>query len=290
MRRPLSFMNQDMKPAAAAGTLRLGDLTVNRMAFGAMRVAGPDIWGEPRDRAAMRKLLARAFELGHTFFDTADSYGPDVSETLIAEALHPFPKELVIGTKGGLVRPSRHRWDRDGRPEHLRRAVDGSLKRLRLERIDLYQFHAPDPKVPFAESVGTLAELQRAGKVRHLGLSNVSVRELGEARRIATIVSVQNEYHLENRSSDDVLAACEKAGIAFIPWYPLGAGRALRPAKVKRVAARLGATPAQVAIAWLLARSPLTLPIPGTSSITHLEENAAAAALRLTPDDLAALG
>jgi aryl-alcohol dehydrogenase-like predicted oxidoreductase len=238
----------------------------------------------------MRKLLARAFELGHTFFDTADSYGPDVSETLIAEALHPFPKELVIGTKGGLVRPSRHRWDRDGRPEHLRRAVDGSLKRLRLERIDLYQFHAPDPKVPFAESVGTLAELQRAGKIRHLGLSNVSVRELGEARRIATIVSVQNEYNLENRSSEEVLAACEKAGIAFIPWYPLGAGRALRPAKVKRVAARLGATPAQVAIAWLLARSPLTLPIPGTSSITHLEENAAAAALRLTPDDLAALG
>lgn len=283
-------MSKATKPAAAAGTLRLGDLTVHRMAFGAMRVAGPDIWGEPKDRAAMRKLLVRAFELGHTFFDTADSYGPEVSETLIAEALHPYPKELVIGTKGGLVRPSRHRWDEDGRPEHLRRALDGSLRRLRLERIDLYQFHAPDPKVPFAESVGTLAELQRAGKIRHLGVSNVTVKQLDEARRIAPIVSVQNEYNIENRADDDVLAACEKAGIAFIPWFPLGAGRALRSAKVKRVAARLNATPAQVAIAWLLARSPRTLPIPGTSSIAHLEENAAAAALRLAPEDLAALG
>jgi len=279
-----------MKPAAAAGTLRLGDLTVNRMAFGAMRVAGPDVWGEPKDRAAMRKLLARAFELGHNFFDTADSYGPDVSEILIAEALHPYPSELVIGTKGGLVRPTRHRWDENGRPEHLRRAVDGSLKRLRLERIDLYQFHAPDPRVPYAESLGTLAELQRAGKIRHLGVSNVTVRQLDEARRIAAIVSVQNEYNIENRASDGVLAACEKVGIAFIPWFPLGAGRALRSGKVKRVAARLGATPAQAAIAWLLARSPLMLPIPGTSSIAHLEENAAAATLRLLPEDLAALG
>lgn len=282
-------MNHANNPVSAAGTLPLGDLTVNRLGFGAMRITGPDVWGEPKDRAAMRKVLVRAFEFGHNFIDTADSYGPEVSEILIAEALYPYPKQLVIGTKGGLTRPSRHRWDEDGRPEHLRRAVDGSLKRLRLECIDLYQFHAPDPKVPFAESVGTLAELQRAGKIRHLGLSNVSVRELGEARRIATIVSVQNEYNLENRSSDDVLAACEKAGIAFIPWYPLGAGRALRPAKVKRVAVRLGATPAQVAIAWLLARSPLMLPIPGTSSIAHLEENAAAAALGLTPDDVAVL-
>ena len=279
-----------MRPAAAAGALRLGDLTVNRMAFGAMRVAGPDIWGEPKDRAAARKLLVRAFALGHNFFDTADSYGPNVSEYLIAEALYPYPRELVIGTKGGLVRPSRHRWDEDGRPEHLRQALDGSLKRLRLERIDLYQLHAPDPKVPFAESVGTLAELQRAGKIRHIGLSNVSVRQLGEARRIAPIVSVQNEYNLENRTADDVLAACEKLGIAFIPWFPLGAGRALRPAKVKRVAVRLGATPAQVAIAWLLARSAVMLPIPGTSSIAHLEENAAAAALRLAPEDRIALG
>jgi pyridoxine 4-dehydrogenase len=282
-------MSEAMKPAAAAGTLQLGDLTVNRMAFGAMRVAGPDVWGEPKDGAAMRKLLVRAYDLGHNFFDTADSYGPNVSETLIAEALHPYPAGLVIGTKGGLVRPSRHRWDEDGRPAHLRRALDGSLKRLRLERIDLYQFHAPDPKVPFADSVGTLAELQRAGKIRHLGVSNVTVRQLDEARRIAAIVSVQNEYNIENRADDAVLAACTKAGIAFIPWFPLGAGRALRSTKVKRISAKLGATPAQVAIAWLLARSPVVLPIPGTSSIAHLEENAAAAVLRLAPEDLAAL-
>ncbi len=283
-------MNQATQPAAAAGTLKLGDLTVNRMAFGAMRVAGPDIWGEPKDLAAMRKLLARAFELGHTFFDTADSYGPDVSEILIAEALHPYPKELVIGTKGGLTRPSRHRWDKNGRPEHLRRAVDGSLKRLRLERIDLYQLHAPDPRVPYAESFGTLAELQRTGKIRHLGVSNVTVKQLEEARRIAPVVSVQNEYHIENRESDGVLAACENAKIAFIPWYPLGAGRALRSARVKRVATGLGATPAQVVIAWLLARSPVMLPIPGTGSIAHLEENAAAARLVLSAEDLSALG
>jgi len=282
-------MNQASQPAAAAGTLQLGDLTVNRVAFGAMRVAGPDIWGEPKDRAAMRKLLARAFELGHNFFDTADSYGPDVSEILIAEALHPYPKELVIGTKGGLTRPSRHRWDENGRPEHLRRAVEGSLRRLRLERIDLYQFHAPDPRVPYAESIGTLAELQRAGKIRHLGVSNVTVKQLEEARRIAPIVSVQNEYNIENRESGGVLAACEKARIAFIPWYPLGAGRALRSAKVNRVAAGLGATPAQVAIAWLLACSPVMLPIPGTGSITHLEENAAAGRLVLSAGDLSAL-
>ncbi len=282
-------MDPSTPPAAAAGTLKLGDLTVNRMAFGAMRVAGPDIWGEPKDRAAMRKLLARAFELGHTFFDTADSYGPNVSEILIAEALHPYPKELVIGTKGGLTRPSRHRWDESGRPEHLRRAVDGSLKRLRLERIDLYQFHAPDPRVPYAESIGALAELQRAGKIRHLGVSNVTVKQLEEARRIASIVSVQNEYNIENREYDDVLAACEKARIAFLPWYPLGAGRALRSAKVMRIAASLGATPAQVAIAWLLARSPVMVPIPGTGSITHLEENAAAGRLVLSAEDFSAL-
>ncbi len=276
-------------PAAAAGSIRLGELTVNRLGFGAMRVAGADIWGEPRDRAAMRKLLARAFELGHNFIDTADSYGPDVSEILIAEALHPYPKDLVIGTKGGLTRPSRHRWDEDGRPEHLRRAVDASLKKLKLERIDLYQFHAPDPKVPYAESMGALAELQRSGKIRHLGVSNVDARQLDVARRIAPIVSVQNEYNIENRESDDVLAACEKAGIAFIPWYPIDAGRALRSARVRKVAARRGATPAQVALAWLLARSPVMLPIPGTGSLAHLEENAAAGTLELGPQDMAEL-
>jgi aryl-alcohol dehydrogenase-like predicted oxidoreductase len=282
-------MGEAHRPAAAAGSIKLGELTVNRLGFGAMRVAGPDIWGEPKDRAAMRRLLVRAYELGHTFFDTADSYGPDVSEILIAEALHPYPKELVIGTKGGLTRPGRHRWDENGRPEHLRRALDGSLKKLKVERIDLYQFHAPDPRVPYSESIGALAELQRAGKIRHLGVSNVDVRQLETARRIATIVSVQNEYNIENRESDDVLAACEKAGIAFLPWYPIGAGRALRSAKVKRVAARLKATPAQVALAWLLARSPVMLPIPGTGSAAHLEENTAAAALRLAPQDMAEL-
>lgn len=278
-----------MKPAAAAGTVRVGELVVNRMGFGAMRVCGPDVWGAPRDRAAAHAVLRRAVELGVNFIDTADSYGPHVDETLIAEALHPYPRGLVIATKGGLVRPNRHAWDCDGRPEHLRRALEGSLKRLRVERIDLYQFHAPDPNVPFADSIGALAALQREGKVRHLGVSNVSVRELNAARRIAPIVSVQNEYNLRDRSSDDVLVACEEAKIAFIPWYPLGAGRAITHAKAKRVAKQVGATPAQVALAWLLARSPVMLPIPGTASIAHLEENVAAAALKLPREALAAL-
>jgi aryl-alcohol dehydrogenase-like predicted oxidoreductase len=275
--------------AAAAGTVRLGDLTVNRMGFGAMRVTGAGIWGDPPDRGAAKRLLVRAVELGVNFLDTADSYGPEVSERIIAEALFPYPAGLVIGTKGGLLRPSRGGWPSDARPEHLRSALDGSLKRLRLERIDLYQLHAPDPKVPFADSVGTLAELQRAGKIRHIGVSNVSVRELEQARRIAPIVSVQNEYNLENRSSENVLAACEKAGTAFIPWFPLGAGSLPRSGKLRRVATRLGATPAQVGLAWLLARSQVMLPIPGTSSIAHLEENTAAAALKLNAGDLAEL-
>jgi pyridoxine 4-dehydrogenase len=279
-----------MTPAAAAGTVRLGDLAVNRMGFGAMRITGPGVWGDPPDRDAAKRLLRRAVELGVNFIDTADSYGPDVSETIIAESLHPYASALVIGTKGGLVRPSRPRWDRDARPEHLRRAVEGSLRRLRLDRIDLYQLHAPDSKVPFADSVGALAELQQAGKIRHLGLSNVSIQELDAARRIAPIVSVQNRYSLNDRGSEDVLGACERAGIAFIPWYPLGAGAALRVAKIQTVAARHKATPAQVAIAWLLARSPVILPIPGTGSIAHLEENVLAAALELDAADLAELG
>lgn len=275
--------------AAAAGEIRLGDLRVHRMGFGAMRVCGPDIWGPPKDRAAAHRVLRRAVALGVNFFDTADSYGPDVDEVLIAEALHPYPEGLVIGTKGGLVRPSRHAWDRDGRPEHLRRALEGSLLRLKLERIDLYQFHAPDPKVPFAESMGALAELQRAGKIRHLGVSNVSVAELAEARRIAPIVSVQNRYNLSDRRSDPVLAECARLGIAFLPWFPLDAGQSLGAAKVKRVARRIGAMPAQVVLAWLLARSAVMLPIPGTASLAHLEENVAAARLALSAEDLAAL-
>ena len=233
-------MNVTSKPVAVAGTITLGDLTVNRLGFGAMRVAGAYAWGRSRKSGPMLALLHRAFDLGHTFFDTADSYGPNVSEDLIAEALHPYPKELVIATKGGLVRPSRHRWDECGRPDHLRRALDGSLKRLRLERIDLYQLHAPDPSVPFAESMGALAELQRTGKIRHLGVSNVSLAELDEARRIAPIVSVQNEYNVGDRSSDAILAACEHAGIAFIPWSPLGATGTARYDSLECTASRRG--------------------------------------------------
>jgi len=272
-----------------AALISIGDLKVNRLGFGAMRVCGPQIWGPPKDRDNARRVLKRAYELGYNFFDTADSYGPEVDEDLIAEALHPYPQKLVIATKGGLLRPSPPRWVPDGRPEHLRRAIEGSLKRLRLERIDLYQLHAPDPEVPFADSVGTLAELQRAGKIRHVGVSNVTVRQLDEARRICPIVSVQNEYNLGDRGSENVLKACEKLRIAFLPWYPLGAGAVLRSARVKKVAARTGATPAQVALAWLLAKSPLMLPIPGTSSLAHLEENAGGVGLRLSPEDLAAL-
>ncbi len=276
-------------PATLAGTVRLGDLAVHRMGFGAMRVCGPNIWGPPKDRAHAHRVLRRALELGVDFIDTADSYGPEVDEILIAEALYPYPEGLVIGTKGGIVRPSAPRWDEDGRPEHLRRALEGSLKRLKLERIDLYQFHAPDPKVPYAESIGALAELQRAGKIRQLGVSNVSVAQLEEARRIAPIVSVQNEYNLGDRSSEDVLRACERLGIAFLPWYPLGAGAVLNSAQVKKVAKRSGASPSQVALAWLLAKSPVMLPIPGTGALEHLEENVLAAALSLTAQDLAAL-
>lgn len=270
--------------------IKLADLEVNRLGYGAMRVCGPSVWGAPKDRAHALRVLRRAVELGVNFFDTADSYGPHVDEELIAEALHPYPKGFVIATKGGLVRPKPSRWDEDARPEHLKKALDGSLKRLKLERIDLYQLHAPDPRVPFEDSIGALADAQRAGKIRHIGVSNVDVAQLERARKLVTVVSVQNEYNLENRSSEDVLERCEKLGIAFLPWYPLGAGAALRTSKVKAIAKRLGATPAQVAIAWLLARSPVMLPIPGTSSIQHLEENVAAAKLQLAKEDFATLG
>ena len=262
-------------------TIKLGDLTVNRLGLGAMRVCGPSIWGPPKDHAGALKVLRRAYELGCNFFDTADSYGPHVGEELIAEALHPYPKDLVIGTKGGLVRPSAPRWDEDGRPEHLRKAIDGSLRRLKLERIDLYQLHAPDPKVPLEDSLGAIVNAQKAGKIRHVGISNVNTKELDRARRVATIVSVQNEYNIGDRSSEPVLKHCEKLGIAFLPWYPLGAGSALRSAEVRNLAKKLGATPAQIAIAWLLAKSPVMLPIPGTGSIAHLEENVAAAKIVL---------
>ncbi|HEY8069298.1 MAG TPA: aldo/keto reductase [Burkholderiales bacterium] len=271
-------------------TLRIGDLTVNRLGFGAMRVCGPNIWGPPKDRANAHRVLRRAIELGMNFFDTADSYGPHVDEELIAEAIHPYPKDLVIATKGGLLRPRPGAWDPDGRPEHLKRALDGSLKRLKLERIDLYQLHAPDLKVPFADSVGALADGQRAGKIRHIGVSNVSVRQLEEARRICPVVSVQNEYNLGNRSSEDVLKACERLGIAFLPWYPLGAGEVLKRKEVKEISRKHRGTAAQVALAWLLAKSPVMLPIPGTADLKHLEQNCAAAKLELSPDEMKALG
>ena len=271
-------------------TIRIGDLTVNRLGFGAMRVLGPDIWGEPKDRAGAIRLFRRAVELGVNFFDTAESYGPQTDETLIAEALHPYPQGFVVATKCGLVRPKPSRWDEDGRPEKLRRDLEGSLKRLKLERIDLYQLHAPDPKVPFADSVGALAKFREEGKVRHVGLSNVSVEELREAQKIVPIVSVQNRYSVGDQSSEDVLEVCEAQGIAFLPWYPLGAGSALRKSKIQDLAKKKSATPAQIVIAWLLAKSPVMLPIPGTSSIAHLEENVRAADLRLSNAEVEAIG
>src|SRR5438477_6416241 len=266
--------------------IQIGDFAVNRLGFGAMRlIDNGAIWGEPSDRDHALKVLRRVVELGVNFIDTAESYGPHTDEMLIAEALHPYPKGLVVATKCGLSRPKRSRWDDDCRPEKLRRDLEGSLKRLKLERIDLYQLHTVDPKVPLEVSVGVLADAQRAGKVRHVGLSNVSVKELEKARKIVPIVSVQNRYSLSDRSSEDVLLHCEKQGIAFLPWYPLASGSALKLAKVKRLAEKLKATPAQVAIAWLLKKSPVMLPIPGTGSLAHLEENMQAARLELSDAD-----
>jgi aryl-alcohol dehydrogenase-like predicted oxidoreductase len=271
--------------------IKIGDLTVNRLGFGAMRVLGdPNIWGPPRDPANAKKLLRRAYDLGVNFFDTAESYGPHTDEMVIAEAMHPYPKDLVIGTKCGLVRPKPSRWDEDARPEKLRQDLEGSLKRLKLDCLHLWQLHAPDPKVPLEESLGVMVEAQRAGKVRHIGVSNFSVKELERARKVASVVSVQNRYSLADRGSEDVLARCEKLGIAFLPWYPLGDGSALKLSRVKKVAERLKASPAQIAIAWLLAKSPVMLPIPGTANLAHLEENVGAAKLKLSKEDLAALG
>jgi aryl-alcohol dehydrogenase-like predicted oxidoreductase len=270
--------------------LKIADLEVSRLGLGAMRVIdNDDIWGEPKDRANSLRVLRRAVELGVNFFDTAESYGPHTDETLIAEALHPYPKGFVVATKCGLARPRPGRWDADCRPAKLRKDLEGSLKRLRLERIDLYQLHTVDPKVPLEVSVGTLADMQREGKVRHIGLSNITVKQLERARKIVPIVSVQNRYSLADRSSEEVLAHCERQGIAFLPWYPLGDGSALALSKVKRLSKNIGATPAQVAIAWLLHKSAVILPIPGTGNVAHLEENVAAAKLRLKPADLAAL-
>jgi len=270
--------------------MKLGELNVNRIGYGAMRVIDdPNIWGPPKNKENAHRLLRRAYELGANFFDTAESYGPHYSEITIAEAMHPYPKDLVIGTKCGLSRPKPSRWDEDGHPQKLRKDLEGSLKRLKLERIDLYQLHTVDPKVPLEVSVGTLADMKKEGKVRHVGLSNVSVKELERARKIVPIVSVQNRYSLSDRSSEDVLLHCEKNGIAFLPWYPLGDGSALRLGKVKKLAEKLKVSPAQVAIAWLLKKSPVMLPIPGTNNLAHLEENVAAAKLELSDEDFRSL-
>jgi pyridoxine 4-dehydrogenase len=277
--------------AAAAGEFMLGgDLTVRRLGFGAMRITGDGIWGEPPDIEGAKGVLRRAVELGVNLIDTADSYGPEVSERLIGEALAPYPDDLVIATKGGLVRGGPGDWRRDGRPEHLKEACEGSLRRLRLDRIDVYQLHAVDERVPLAESVGALAELREQGKIRHVGLSNVDADQLAEARGIVPVVSVQNRYSLAERRREEVLETCERDGLGFLPWFPLGAGRVARgEGAIDRVARHHGVTPAQVAVAWLLARSPAMLPIPGTSSVGHLEENVAAAALELGRDELDAL-
>jgi pyridoxine 4-dehydrogenase len=272
-----------------AETLRIGgDLDVGRLGFGAMRLCGPRILGWPRDRANALAVLRRAVELGVTLIDTSDAYGPEVSELQIAEALHPYPEGVVIATKGGLLRRPSGSWPSDARPEHLREACEASLRRLRLERIDLYQLHAPDPRVPLEESVGALAELRREGKIRHVGVSNVSVDELERARAIVPVASVQNRFSVGDRAEEPVLEACERLGLVFLPWRPLETARAY--SAVRRVAGRLGATPAQVALAWLLARSPVIVPIPGTSSLEHLEENVAALDVRMTAAELDELG
>ena len=277
--------------ASAAGSLVLGgELEVRRLGFGAMRITGHGIWGPPADPEGARAVLRRVVKLGINFIDTADAYGPAISEELIAEALHPYPDELVIATKGGLRRSGPGQWERDCSPEHLREACDASLRRLRVDRLDLYQLHAIDPKVPLEESVGALAELRQQGKVAHVGLSNVDLEQLERARRIVPVASVQNRYSLADRDSESVLDRCERDGLAFIPWFPLAAGNVDRDGAIRRVAAAHGASEFQVALAWLLARSPAMLPIPGTSSVDHLDENVAAAALRLSDEEVAELG
>ena len=262
-----------------------GDLSANRLGFGAMRITGKGIWGWPPDRDNARKVLRRAVELGVDLIDTADAYGPETSELLIAESLHPYPKDLVIATKGGLTRPGPGQWVPNGRPEYLTRCVENSLKRLQLERIDLYQLHRIDPKVPMEESLGALKRMQEAGKIRHVGLSEVSPEEIDRARKVLPIVSVQNQYNIGNRKWEKTLAYCEKEGLGFMPWSPIGGNRGLKDNALEAAARDYHASVVQLALAWLLHRSPAMLPIPGTSSVAHLEENVAAAKLKLTTED-----
>ena len=283
------------RPAEASGTLTIGgDLKVYRLGFGAMRLTGEGIWGPPANKQEAIAVLHRALELGINLIDTADSYGPEVSESLIAEALYPYPKGLVIATKGGLLRTGPGQWPQDGRPEHLREALEGSLRRLRLERIDIYQFHRPDPRVPFEDSVGELAKMRADGKIRHVGLSNITIEQLAQAQKIVPIVTVQNHYNLASRESErmsvqqseEMIDICERQGIGFIPWNPLASGELARPGgPLDQIAKRHNAKPSQVALAWLLKRSSTMLPIPGTSSVKHLEENAMGATITLTQEE-----
>ena len=283
-------MSKKEVSASLAGSVSLGGkVSVHRLGYGAMRLTGDGIWGPPKDRKPALAVLRRAVELGVNFIDTADSYGPSISEELIAEALFPYPRDLVIATKGGWNRPGPNQWTHDASPEHLRNAIEGSLKRLRLDRIEVYQLHAPDPVVPFETSVETLAELQKEGKIHFVGLSNVTREHIERARKIVPIVSVQNRYSFADREWDYVVDHCERNGIAFIPWFPLGAGKVAGEI-LNRVAKAHQSTPLQVALSWLLQRSPIMLPIPGTSSVEHLEENIRAASLPLTQEEYRELG
>lgn len=275
-----------MANASTAGTVGIGDLTVNRMGFGAMRITGDGIWGPPPDHDRAITVLRRAVELGVNFIDTANSYGPHVSEELIAEALHPYPEDLVIATKAGLERPGPNRWTPNGRPEHLVAECEGSLRRLRLEQIPLFQFHRPDPKVPLADSIGALVQLRAQGKIRHIGLSNVTEDQIRQARELTPIVSVQNRYNVTDRDSESIVDLCEQEEMVFLPWAPI---RELGDGGVAALASQYGATPHQVVLAWLLRRSPAMLPIPGTGRVSHLEENIAAVDVPLTAEDVASL-
>jgi pyridoxine 4-dehydrogenase len=283
-----SEMHHGKLPAEEAGKLLIGnDLRVTRLGFGTMRITGTGVWGEPADRAGAVRVLRRAVELGINFIDTADSYGPGVSEEIIAEALYPYPADLVIATKGGFDRPGPGKWVENGRPEHLRSACEGSLRRLRLDRIDLYQLHRIDPKVPVEDQLGALKTLQAEGKIKHVGLSEVTVRQIQASQKIVPIVSVQNRYSLADRGSEDVLNYCERESMAFIPWFPLAAGKLSgADSPVSSLAEKWKATPSQVALAWLLARSKVMLPIPGTSNVEHLEENIAAADLKFDESNM----
>ena len=282
----------DARPAAQAGQYRIGgQLQVNRLGFGAMRITGKGVWGPPKNREEAVRVLRRAIELGINFIDTADSYGPAVSEEIIAEALHPYPEGLVIATKAGFDRPGPDKWVTDGRPQHLRDACEGSLRRLRLETIDLYQLHRIDSAIPAEEQLGTLKDLQAEGKIKYIGLSEVSVEQIKHARTIVPIVSVQNRYSVVDRAADDVVKYCEKENIGFIPWFPLAAGDVSSAGhNIERAAKKLNVTPSQLALAWLLWRSPVILPIPGTSRVSHLEENVAAAELKVDESALQGLG